>query len=79
MLSLAQVSTPPELNISNFNAFAAADFSYFNAFATAVGCTQVPGTSRLQCLRNVSASTIRAYTNGPQSGSFTPGVDKYVF
>ncbi|KAI0251022.1 Alpha/Beta hydrolase protein [Lactifluus subvellereus] len=64
MLSLAQVSTLPEL-----------DFSNFNAFAAAVGCSQGPGSSRLQCLRNVPASTIRAYTNGPDSGPFTPRVD----
>ena len=67
MLSGFQVSTLPEL-----------DFSKFNALATAVGCTQDPGPSRLQCLRNVNASTIHAYTDS-SSRSFTPGVDKYVF
>ena len=68
MLSGAIVSTSPVLN-----------FSIFDAFATAMGCGQSPGPQRLQCLRNVPASTIRAYTNGPDSGLFTSGVDKYVF
>jgi len=68
MLSGVQVSTSPVLN-----------FSVFDAFATAMGCGQPPGSQRLQCLRNVPASTIRTYTNGPDSGSFTPGVDKYAF
>ena len=67
MLSGFQVSTLPEL-----------DFKKFKAFAAAVGCTQDPGPSRLQFLRNVSESTIRAYINGTKI-SFTPGVDKYVF
>ena len=65
MLSGLQVSTFPKLNFSNFD-----------AFATAVGCEIPSGLLRLQCLRNVSASTIRAYTNGPNSSLFTPGVDK---
>ncbi|KAI0250028.1 hypothetical protein BJV78DRAFT_616305 [Lactifluus subvellereus] len=45
-----------------------------HALACAVGCTQAPDPLRPQCLRNVSASTIRAYTNGPtgNSGSFPP-------
>ncbi|KAI0300093.1 Carboxylesterase [Multifurca ochricompacta] len=64
MLSGVQVSTSPHLNFSNFN-----------ALATALGCMQPPGPQRLQCLRNVPASTIRSYTNGPNSGGFTPGVD----
>jgi len=68
MLSGAKVSTSPVLN-----------FSIFDTFATAMGCGQQPGPERLQCLRNVPASTIRAYTNGPNSGPFIPGVDKYVF
>jgi hypothetical protein len=67
MLSGVQVSTSPTLNFSNFD-----------AFATAMGCTQSPGPLRLRCLRNVPASPIRAYTNGPRSGLFTPGVDKYA-
>ena len=54
------------------------DFSNFNEFATAMGCTQTPGPRRLQCLRNIPASTIRSYTNGPNSGLFIPGVDKFV-
>ena len=68
MLSGEKVSTSPVLN-----------FSIFDAFATAVGCGQTPGPERLQCLRNVPASTIRNYTNGPDSGVFNPGVDKYAF
>ena len=68
MLSGEKVSTSPVLN-----------FSIFDAFATAMGCGQTPGPERLQCLRNVPASTIRNYTNGPDSGVFNPGVDKYVF
>jgi hypothetical protein len=67
MLSGALVPTFPALNFSNFD-----------AFATAMGCTQSPGPLRLRCLRNVPASTIRAYTNGPRSGQFTPRVDKYA-
>jgi carboxylesterase 2 len=68
MLSGVQVSTSPVLK-----------FSIFDAFATAMGCGKHPGPKRLHCLRNVPASTIRAYTNGPKSGSFIPRVDKYVF
>jgi carboxylesterase type B len=68
MLSGVLVSTSPVLN-----------FSIFDAFATAMGCEQPPGPERLQCLRKVPASTIRAYTNGPNSGLFTPGVDKCAF
>jgi carboxylesterase type B len=68
MLSGAIVSTSPVLNFSNFD-----------AFATAMGCGQPPGPQRLQCLRNVPASTIRAYTNGPNSGLFASRVDKYAF
>ncbi len=68
MLSGAKVSASPALN-----------FSIFDAFATAMGCRQPPGPQRLQCLRNVPASTIRAYTNGPNSGLFTSRVDKYAF
>jgi carboxylesterase type B len=55
------------------------NFSNFDGFATAMGCTQPPGPLRLQCLRDIPASTIRNYTNGPDSGLFTPGVDKLVF
>lgn len=54
------------------------NFSNFDGFATAMGCTQPPGPLRLQCLRDIPASTIRNYTNGPDSGMFTPGVDKLV-
>ena len=68
MLSGATVSTSPVL-----------DFSIFDAFATAMGCGQAPGSQRLQCLRNVPASTIRAYTNGPNGGQFALCIDKYDF
>jgi hypothetical protein len=69
MLSGAEVSRSPKPKFSNFD-----------AFATAMGCTQSPGPLRLQCLRSVSASTIRNYTNGPDSGQFsTFVVDKYAF
>jgi len=68
MLSGVQVSTSPALNFSNFD-----------GFATTMGCAQPPGPQRLGCLRNIPASTIRNYTNGPNSGLFTPGVDKSVF
>ena len=67
MLSGVQVSTSPALNFSNFD-----------GFATAMGCAQPPGQQRLDCLRNVPASTIHNYTNGPSSGQFAPGVDKSV-
>ncbi|KAH9959039.1 Alpha/Beta hydrolase protein [Russula compacta] len=56
MLSSAQVAMSPVLN-----------FTIFDAFATAVGCTQPPGPSRLQCLRGVPAANISAYTNGPNT------------
>ena len=67
MLSGAQISTSPVLN-----------FTIFDAFATAVGCTQPPGPSRFECLRAVPADTIHAYTNGPNRGLFIPQVDKYA-
>lgn len=44
-----------------------------------MGCGQAPGPQRLQCLRNVPASSIRAYTNSADSGLFTQGIDKYAF
>ncbi|KAJ7480180.1 Alpha/Beta hydrolase protein [Mycena galericulata] len=50
-------------------------FTSFNAFATAVGCTQAPGVTRLACLKQVPAATIRKYTNGASSGAFEPVVD----
>ncbi|KAI0066371.1 alpha/beta-hydrolase [Artomyces pyxidatus] len=54
----------------------ALNFSSFNAFALAVGCTEAPGSAaRLQCLRAVPAATIRSYTNGPSGGSFGLIVD----
>jgi len=68
MLSGEKVSALPEPN-----------FATFNAFATAMGCSESPGPQRLECLRNISASTIRNYTNGNPTSSFVPQVDKYVF
>ncbi|KAF9074673.1 Alpha/Beta hydrolase protein [Rhodocollybia butyracea] len=50
-------------------------FDSFNNFSTTVGCTEAPGPARLACLRTVSAVDIRAYTNGPLSGSFEPLID----
>ncbi|KAJ7794535.1 Alpha/Beta hydrolase protein, partial [Mycena olivaceomarginata] len=50
-------------------------FTSFNAFAVAVGCPQAAGPSRLGCLKQVPAATIRNFTNGPLSGSFGPVVD----
>jgi carboxylesterase type B len=67
MLSLAQVSTPPTPS-----------FALFDGLASAVGCKQAPGATRLACLREVSASAIRTVTNGPSSGFFGPSVDKYA-
>jgi carboxylesterase type B len=64
MLSGFQVSTSPTL-----------DFAEFDAFATAMGCNQTAGPLRLHCLRKVPACTIRNYTNGPNIGRFTYGVD----
>ena len=68
MLSGFQVSTSPK-----------PDFSIFDAFATVMGCTQLPGLSRLQCLRNVSASAIQNYTTEVGSPLFRAYVvDKYA-
>lgn len=53
-------------------------FNPFNGFALAFNCTQAPGVERLNCLRNISAEDIRVFTNGPQSGSFQPLIDKLV-
>ncbi|KAJ6481068.1 Carboxylesterase [Mycena sanguinolenta] len=50
-------------------------FSSFDAFAESSGCTQTPGPARLNCLKDISASSIRNFTNGPSSGSFGPVVD----
>jgi hypothetical protein len=47
--------------------------------ASAVGCKQSPGAARLACLKQVPASTIRAFTNGASSGTWGGLVDKYVF
>ncbi|KAJ7239156.1 Alpha/Beta hydrolase protein [Mycena rebaudengoi] len=68
MLSLAQVSTPPTPS-----------FALFDGLASAVGCKQAPGATRLACLREVSASAIRTVTNGPSSGFFGPSVDNLTF
>ncbi|KAF9065549.1 Alpha/Beta hydrolase protein [Rhodocollybia butyracea] len=51
------------------------EFDSFNAFSTAVGCTQAPGLARLACLKAISTATIRAYTNGPLSGAFGAVID----
>ncbi|KAF5358876.1 hypothetical protein D9757_012298 [Collybiopsis confluens] len=51
------------------------NFSAFNGFAQAMNCTQAPGVERLDCLRTVSATDIRVFTNGPVSGSFQPLID----
>ena len=45
----------------------------FDQFATAMGCTDAPGPSRLACLKGVPIDKISAYENGPDSPSF-PGV-----
>jgi hypothetical protein len=66
MLSAAQGSTLPP------------SFTAFNSFASAVGCTQTPGSTRLACLKQVPASIIRNFTNGPSGGLYVPIVDKYI-
>jgi len=53
----------------------ATSFTSFNDFASAVGCGDIPGLSRLACLKEVSAEDIRAFTNGPSSGAFSSIVD----
>ncbi|KAJ7085009.1 Carboxylesterase [Mycena crocata] len=53
----------------------ALSFASFDAFATEFGCSQNPGEERLDCLRQVPASTIRNFTNGPQGGVFGTLVD----
>jgi len=68
MLSGVQVSTFPVLN-----------FTIFDEFATAMGCGQPPGLQRLNCLRDIPATTIRNYTSGPNGIPFSPGADKSVF
>ncbi|KAJ7130255.1 Carboxylesterase [Mycena epipterygia] len=50
-------------------------FTSFNNFSAAVGCTQAPGPARLACLKQIPASVIRNFTNGPTSGSFEPVID----
>ncbi|KAJ7167063.1 Carboxylesterase [Mycena filopes] len=50
-------------------------FAAFNAMASAVGCTQAAGATRLACLKKVPAATIRAYTNSASSGTWTASVD----
>ncbi|KAJ7916494.1 Alpha/Beta hydrolase protein [Mycena leptocephala] len=54
-------------------------FVMFNAMAFAVGCTQTPGAARLACLKQVPASVIRNFTNGPESGMYFPVVDNVTF
>jgi len=65
MLSGERVPTFPEPN-----------FSFFDAFATAMGCSQSRGPERLGCLRKIPASTIRDYTNGNPTDLFVAQVDK---
>lgn len=67
MLSGAEVSMSP-----------IPSFTSFNNFSTGVGCTQLPGPARLACLKQVPATVIRNFTNGPTSGAFEPVVDEYV-
>ncbi|KAJ6511996.1 Carboxylesterase [Mycena vitilis] len=50
-------------------------FASFNAMASGVGCTQAPGAMRLACLKNVSASAIRNFTNSASSGVWGSLVD----
>ncbi|KAF7357270.1 Carboxylic ester hydrolase [Mycena sanguinolenta] len=50
-------------------------FPSFNAMAAAVGCDQSPGAARLACLKQIPASTIRNFTNGPFSLTWTLLVD----
>ncbi|KAJ6615858.1 Carboxylesterase [Mycena sp. CBHHK59/15] len=54
------------------------DFSSFNNFAAKFGCSQAPGLARLQCLKQVPASLIQNFTNGPLSGSFGAVVDNVM-
>lgn len=65
LLSGEKVSSVPQPN-----------FKTFDGFATAVGCSQSPGPQRLECLRNVSASTIHNFTTENPFVTFTPQVDK---
>ncbi|KAI0310962.1 Carboxylesterase family-domain-containing protein [Amylostereum chailletii] len=65
MFSGASVSSTPRYN-----------FSAFNNFASAAGCTQATGSpARLQCLKAIPTGSIRNFTNGPTSGSFGAIVD----
>lgn len=67
MLSSAYIAHNPTPN-----------YTIFNNFANASGCTQEPGPDRLACLRNITGETIRNFTNSPDSGLFgTPIVDKW--
>ncbi|KAG7094923.1 hypothetical protein E1B28_005729 [Marasmius oreades] len=51
------------------------NFMLFNDFASAMNCTQSPGPDRLACLRQIPATVIRNFTNGPSSGQFGVVVD----
>ncbi|KAJ7022064.1 Alpha/Beta hydrolase protein [Mycena alexandri] len=64
MLSGAQVTT-----------LALTPFAAFNNFSVAVGCGIITGPVRLACLKQVSATVIRNFTNGPTGGTFAPVVD----
>jgi|SRR5882762_7930343 carboxylesterase type B len=51
----------------------------WTAFATAVGCTGSAGKRRRACLKQVPASTIHEYFNGPTAPPmFSAFIDKYV-
>ncbi|KAJ7630496.1 Carboxylesterase [Roridomyces roridus] len=64
MLSGADVSTSP-----------IPSFAAFDSFAAAVGCTQVPGATRLACLRRVPSAVIRTFTNQLAAPNFLPLID----
>ncbi|KAG7086243.1 hypothetical protein E1B28_002213 [Marasmius oreades] len=57
----------------------APDFSSFDDFANAVNCEQSPGPRRLACLRQIPATVVRNFTNGPSSGAFGLVLDNFTF
>jgi len=65
LLSGEKVSAAPQPNFKNFD-----------AFATAMGCSQSLGPQRLDCLRTVPASTIHNFTTVNPFVVFSPQVDK---
>ncbi|KAJ6579815.1 Carboxylesterase family-domain-containing protein [Mycena sp. CBHHK59/15] len=60
------------LSVTPVSMSGVSSFTSFDTFAAAVGCTQDPGSARLDCLKQVPGSTIRNFTNGPDSGTFGP-------